>query len=254
MIPPADAGAARAEQNNEPSELAACGYEGLPSPDGAIWLLPRVQSPEGMQQVLQQLQSCVTQDSFQDRLTNAQKSAKYMMDSKLKKSTDVGFEPQGAAEIDHELGQAQCEAEDPNDSLLRQLMGEGIEQPGGPLDEKPFYEEFDADVNFEDECVVIEHTDAVDAVADFIAKCVVVHPQACNLTAAQLQVALTKTIKEMQKSRGRKLWDWSKSLYKGGAWTYGVANAYTHPWIIKAVLVGVWQTIKLMGAALPIGL
>lgn len=224
-----------------------------PSLDGAQWLLPRLNSPEGTQQVLQQLQSTVAKDSFQHRLSNAQQTARWMTDPKQGTYTEGEQTVNGSP--DGDVTQSQGEAPDANDVLLQQLAGE-VEDlvENSPLEKKPFYNDFDADVNFEDGCVVIGQTDVVDAMADFIAQCVVLHPQACLLSPKQLQAALTKTINELQKSKCRTLWEWSKTIYKGSAWTYGVANAYTHPWLIKAVLVGIWQAVKMMSAALPIGL
>ena len=52
------------------------------------------------------------------------------------------------------------------------------------------------------------------------------------------QAALTKSIKELQRGQVGTLLDWSKRIYRGGAWSYGVAHAYTHPWVSAPVIWG----------------
>jgi hypothetical protein len=47
---------------------------------------------------------------------------------------------------------------------------------------------------------------------------------------------LTKTLGELKKSKVHSLWTWSKAVYRGSAWGYGVVNAYTHPWVVKVPL------------------
>lgn len=91
--------------------------------------------------------------------------------------------------------------------------------------------EFDKDVRFEDECIVIAQSDIIDAMAEFIAQCVVLNPNAATLSPEKLQAALTKSINELQRGQVATLLEWSKRIYRGGAWGYGVAHAYTHPWV-----------------------
>jgi hypothetical protein len=91
--------------------------------------------------------------------------------------------------------------------------------------------EIDKDVRFEDDCIVIAQSDIIDAMAEFIAQCVVLNPNAAKLSPEKLQAALTKSINELQRGQVGTLLEWSKRIYRGGAWGYGVAHAYTHPWV-----------------------
>jgi len=229
--PPSNKGVSPDEQAESSASSEANPRSSDPR-EGASWLLPQLQSPEGSEQVLQQLEACVAQSSFRRRLMSAQETARWMMEK-----PSLIDKPEAAAALE---------------PLVLDPLEEGTGRP--PPGEPPYYADFDADINFESECVVIGRTDVMDAMADFIVQCVVMHPEALSLTPLQLQTALNKTIKEMQKGRAATLWEWSKSIYKGTAWSYGVMNAYTHPWVIKAVLVGIWQSVRMMTAALPLGL
>jgi hypothetical protein len=55
-------------------------------------------------------------------------------------------------------------------------------------EDKTFYEDFDADVKFESGCVMVGQADAMEAMADFVLQCVVMHPMAAELTPENLQV------------------------------------------------------------------
>ena len=96
--------------------------------------------------------------------------------------------------------------------------------------------ELDKDVRFEDDCIVVAQSDIIDAMAEFIAQCVVLNPNAAKLSPEKLQAALTKSIHELQRGQVATLLEWSKRVYRGGAWGYGVAHAYTHPWVRGCVL------------------
>jgi len=96
--------------------------------------------------------------------------------------------------------------------------------------------ELDKDVRFEDDCIIVAQSDIIDAMAEFIAQCVVLNPNAAKLSPEKLQAALTKSIHELQRGQVATLLEWSKRVYRGGAWGYGVAHAYTHPWVRGCVL------------------
>jgi len=193
--------------------------------------------------VLQQLEETIAKDTFLQRV----RKAKLLTASWLySKPEDTKAEGSGGVEGGWDMVD------------LSSSKGDAP-FAGPPADEEyaeqppPFYADFDADVAFEKECVMVGEADATEAMADFIVQCVVMHPQAKELSPENLQVALTKTLGELRRSKVRSLWTWSKAVYKGTAWTYGVVNAYTHPWVVKAILMAVWHSMRMLFVALPFG-
>lgn len=94
------------------------------------------------------------------------------------------------------------------------------------------------------EYIVVEHSDAVDALAAFLAAYLVSLPEAQAMTPAQLQAAMRQSLKEIRKGKVRKLWDWGRFLYRAAAMSYGAFAAYTNPWIAEAVLRGLFTCAR----------
>mmetsp|Transcript_30529 Transcript_30529/g.58788 ORF Transcript_30529/g.58788 Transcript_30529/m.58788 type:complete len:246 (+) Transcript_30529:332-1069(+) len=224
-------------------------------PTGARWLIPRLHSEKGARQVLKCLQSCVSQVSFTKRLSDAQVAAKSVTGSETKSVANVSQQEQSSEEDEDLASFGDLPTEENAQALLHHMeekIGCKYAEDASFLDTS--FEDSD-EVNFEKECVIIGPSDVIDAMADFITRCVVKHPKASTLSPEKLQVALEKTIAELQRNPiKRSLWEWTLSLYRGAAFSYGVANAYTHPWIVKAVLVGMWQSIKMIATAIPLGI
>lgn len=49
----------------------------------------------------------------------------------------------------------------------------------------------------------------------------------------------------IRRSRYRVIWDWGRSLYRWGAVSYSVLQLYEHPWLVRAVVAGVWASSKM---------
>ena len=78
--------------------------------------------------------------------------------------------------------------------------------------------------------ILIEHSDAVDALASFIAAYIVALPEGRGMEPKELQRAVQQALKEMRKGRVRRLWDWGRFAYRAVALSYGAFAAYTNPW------------------------
>lgn len=226
-------------------------------PEGANTMLPELDSTEGSTNVLQQLEETFAKESFLQRVRNTQMLTANWLYSKSDDKADGKGEEGGWDLVD--LSSEHGDAGAP-DRLPEGAM-EG--SPAAPncsdsledeKEDKTFYEDFDADVKFESGCVMVGQADAMEAMADFVLQCVVMHPMAAELTPEKLQAVLTKTLGELKKSKVHSLWTWSKAVYRGSAWGYGVVNAYTHPWVVKAILMAIWHSMRMLFIAIPLGL
>lgn len=92
--------------------------------------------------------------------------------------------------------------------------------------------------------LVVEHADAVEALAQFIAAYIVTLPEAANLDSRDLQRALVGTVAELRRGRVRRLLDWARHIYRAAALTAGVFSAYTNPWLARALLTAVWTALR----------
>lgn len=91
---------------------------------------------------------------------------------------------------------------------------------------------------------MVEHSDAVDAVAAFIAAYIVALPEGQSMDAQQLQKAVKQSLLEIRKGKVKRLWEWGRFLYRAAAMSYGAFAAYTNPWVAEAVLKGVFTCVK----------
>eukprot|EP00892_Ulva_mutabilis_P004751 jgi/Ulvmu1/2648/UM014_0100.1 len=88
---------------------------------------------------------------------------------------------------------------------------------------------------------VVDKTDAVDAMASYLAAWLSQTPEAQNLEPKQLQAALLSSLKEMKKSRFRQLLVWGKYIYRGAAFAYSALMVYENPWLVRAVMTAMWS-------------
>lgn len=49
----------------------------------------------------------------------------------------------------------------------------------------------------------------------------------------------------IRRSRYRVIWDWGRCLYRWGAVSYSALQLYEHPWLVRAVVAGVWASSKM---------
>ena len=133
------------------------------------------------------------------------------------------------------------------------------------------------------EYVVVEHSDVVAALSQFIAAYLVSLPEARNLEPRQLQRAVAMACgvacvggvgatapacrcslppslcsprartnthtraQELRKGHVRRLLDWGKHLYRLGAVGYGAFSMCTNPWVAKAVVAALWTALRMIG-------
>lgn len=52
-------------------------------------------------------------------------------------------------------------------------------------------------------------------------------------------------VQAIRRSRYRAIWDWGRCLYRWGAVSYSALQLYEHPWLVRAVVAGVWASSKM---------
>ena len=58
------------------------------------------------------------------------------------------------------------------------------------------------------------------------------------------------TRQELKKGRIRRLADWTRTVYRAVAVSYGAFSAYTNPWLAKAVLTALLAALRALGGLL----
>lgn len=48
-------------------------------------------------------------------------------------------------------------------------------------------------------------------------------------------------MQEMKRSRLRQLFTWGKYAYRGAAFAYSAFAVYENPWLVRAVVSGMWS-------------
>ena len=56
---------------------------------------------------------------------------------------------------------------------------------------------------------------------------------------------LCAPLQAIRRSRYRVIWDWGRCLYRWGAVSYSALQLYEHPWLVRAVVAGVWASSKM---------
>lgn len=52
-------------------------------------------------------------------------------------------------------------------------------------------------------------------------------------------------VQAIRRSRYRVIWDWGRCFYRWGAVSYSALQLYEHPWLVRAVVAGVWASSKM---------
>ena len=94
---------------------------------------------------------------------------------------------------------------------------------------------------------MVSHEDVIDALADFIARLLALHPDAAHLSPKQLQSALSDAVRVVRRSKLRRLWDLGRGVHRWGVWTYGVVNLVESPvlpWVVQALSYGLWTAAR----------
>lgn len=67
----------------------------------------------------------------------------------------------------------------------------------------------------------------------------------CSFTRNGTKFAVLLVLQAIRRSRYRVIWDWGRSLYRWGAVSYSALQLYEHPWLVRAVVCGVWASSKM---------
>jgi hypothetical protein len=65
------------------------------------------------------------------------------------------------------------------------------------------------------------------------------------LTAAALALLSLVCAQSIRRRRYRVIWDWGRCFYRWGAVSYSALQLYEHPWLVRAVVAGVWASSKM---------
>ena len=98
------------------------------------------------------------------------------------------------------------------------------------------------------EYVFVEPDDVMISVADFVAACVAAHPDAADAAPEELQRAVARALRELREpNRGkvRRVWDYGVGVYRGVAWTYSTLTSFTNPWIARLVVCAVYTSARI---------
>ena len=98
------------------------------------------------------------------------------------------------------------------------------------------------------EYVFVEPDDVMISVADFVAACVAAHPDAADAAPEELQRAVAGALRELREpNRGkvRRVWDYGVGVYRGVAWTYSTLTSFTNPWIARLVVCAVYTSARI---------
>ncbi|GAB4821764.1 hypothetical protein N2152v2_008810 [Parachlorella kessleri] len=188
------------------------------------WLKPAVETETGTEQLYDLLEERVAQPSFAERLAAERRRQQATV-------VAVGL-PEAAA-----AAGSQPQPGSPGAEVLQRDWWEL--KPDGAV--TTVVNETTGDY------VLVEREDVVDALSQFIAAYLTTLPEARNLDPRQLQAAISTTLKELKKSRVRRIIDWGRVLYRVGAVGYGAFTAFSNPWVAKAVLAALWTFVRAVG-------
>ena len=99
-----------------------------------------------------------------------------------------------------------------------------------------------------DEYVFVETEDVISAIAEFVAAYVTTHPAAASAPPETLQKALGIALSELRgndKSKVRRVWDYSVGVYRGASWTYATLSTFKNPWIARLIVCAVYTGARL---------
>lgn len=195
--------------------------------EGVEWLGRELNTMEGTAEVLDRLQRKVNSADF----------LKKLQDPRF--CEGVASLPAGATRITTKDGvEVNVDVDDPS----WWLWVSDVDVCGTPRTEASGLGDGD-----EDEYIVLDRDDVVDGVADFVARFLSTHPQTENMTPKELQETISYAFTELQmKGTIRKLWDWGKFLYAAGSWTATAVGIYRNPLLIRATLLAIWTSCRLI--------
>lgn len=205
---------------------------GTQASKGVNWLRSALGTASGTRKVYEWMQLRVEDASF---LKCLEESRGWSVLST--KSKEDALNAPALKEVEEELLDKKQQSEDDDDENASRANGEEAE-------------------GLSEGWELVEKEEVLDAMAMFIAAYIQAHPQASKLTPVEIQKALSVAFKELRKSKVVLLWEWSSTIWRAGAMSYGAFSLYTQPWIVRAALQAMWCGSKLVigATATAIGL
>lgn len=93
--------------------------------------------------------------------------------------------------------------------------------------------------------VLVSSDDAIEGMAYYIALYLARAPEARHMEPKQLQAALRSTFTAIRRRRYRVVLEWGRWLYRACAVSYSALQLYEHPWLVRALVSGIWASSKL---------
>lgn len=230
---------------------------------GRTWLEPCARTSDGTSSFLKQLESRVNQDAFLDMLHTDGDGTCGPDGDERTASTCSGSDvlssewwlADAPSSSDVENGSVECTSNDNNTEQAREYTGSNDHGEANTLAEYPKYnEQRDHDTSFNTEkadeeslgYVFVEHQDAVDAMAEFLAAYLVTLPEAKTMDAIQLQTVVKNSLREMRSStRLHTVMAWGQMFVKTAAVGCGsLAAAYSNPWAVRAILKAIYTCFR----------
>jgi hypothetical protein len=225
----------------EPQELAALqravqtngkALNALASSPAAVWLAAQLDSEEGTHEVLDRLQAAIDAPAFVDKLDAA---------AVADNGSSFALPLVGGLDVTRRSWWT-WRRSDRNDSaaLAEALLSECA---AGECKRAADNRSNSSDSSY----VLVSHDDVIDALAEFIARLLIAHPESLQLTHKQIQGALSDAVKVVRRSRMRRMWDWGRSLNRWGLWLYGASSIAANPalpWILRALGYGLWTAAR----------
>ncbi|KAF3332486.1 hypothetical protein FCM35_KLT02063 [Carex littledalei] len=93
--------------------------------------------------------------------------------------------------------------------------------------------------------VIISEENVIDAIASFIARCILENPESKTLSPQELHKAVTRAIAGIkQRMNLKNIWEAGKVIYSLSTWGICLAGLYRHRAIVKVAAKGVGATTK----------
>lgn len=221
------------ETTEEPPSSEVHSEDGQEPASSDEWLQSTYNTEQGTRKLFEDLQGRVDSDTFLGHIVAARSGT--VIDAPVDKSAHVNSDVEPLENVEQKV----------TDESLKAPDWELVNEIELTLFQKPEAVQCPENNSLDSDFVLVDKDQVMDALVMHIAGLVATHPEAFNLSPAQLQRMLSKSLKELQKGRIRTLYEWGKLVYRGASWTYGLCTMWTNPWLIKMVLSFLLNTGRL---------
>eukprot|EP00245_Coleochaete_scutata_P016353 TRINITY_DN7591_c0_g1_i1.p1 TRINITY_DN7591_c0_g1~~TRINITY_DN7591_c0_g1_i1.p1 ORF type:complete len:267 (+),score=64.92 TRINITY_DN7591_c0_g1_i1:63-863(+) len=190
---------------------------------GVAWLRNELNSSEGTADVFERLQKRVESPEFLEKLRGPPESL-----------SDVKTDPVTIVTKDGLM--VNVDVEDPSWWLWvtdKDMYGTEALEEKDHLDGGSY--------------VLVDQEDVVDGIANFVARYLMSQPQTKNMSAKELQQAISQAFIDLRHQRTmRRLWDWGRFLYTTSCWATTALGLYRNPVVVRAALIAVWTSCRII--------